>query len=70
MIPSAQHAVRPIAVTQREVLTDFVSGCFTGLCFVTAMNGFDPDSDGNIAHLVPKSRLIDRDVRWVTVHAA
>lgn len=34
--PSAKHAVRPIAVLQREMMASCVLGCFTGLCLLTA----------------------------------
>jgi hypothetical protein len=57
IIPSAKHAVRLSRVTQREVLTNFVPRCFTGLYLLTAMNGFNVGSDEDMADLVPKSLI-------------
>ena len=70
IIPSAKQAVRLSGVTQREVLTNLVPRCFTGLCILTAMNGFDGDSDEDITHSVPSRRWLEREDHSVTVHAA
>ena len=70
IIPSAKHAVRLSRVTQREVLTNFVPRCFTGLCILTAMNGLNVGSDEDIADLVPKSLLLKHDAHSATFQAA
>lgn len=63
IIPSAQHTVRLNGVTQREVLTNFVSRCFTGLRILTAINGSNADSDEEAADKVPLHRSHQREVR-------
>jgi len=55
IIPSAKQAVRLSGVTQREILTNFVPRCFTGLCILTAMNGLNVGSDEDIADLFQKA---------------
>lgn len=70
IIPSAKQAVRLSGVTQREVLTNLVPRCFTGLCILTAMNGFNEGSDEDITDLVPSSLWLKREGHATTVQAA
>lgn len=70
IIPSAKQAVRLSGVTQREILTDSVPRCFTDLCILTAINGFNGRSDEDIADWVPNSLLLKREVQSATVQAA